>query len=196
MKQGAVVSTPYNTINFIRTMEEVLGLKQFLNLNDALGHPMADVFTTTPQAWSFTASPSNYLYATQLPLPTAQAGMTIPKSTHNAAYWARVTRGLDLSDADRVDPLVYNRILWKSGKNGLMGIQSGDAVQRFPAHCGLALLVDPDFAPPDALAGIPLHLEVENAPLVHLLDWIARQAHGVYRQEGGASFWLTTPWAG
>ena len=113
VKQGAVVSTPYNTIDFIRTMEEVLGLKQFLNLNDALGHPMADVFTTTPQAWSFTASPSNYLYATQLPLPTAQAGMTIPKSTHNAAYWARVTRGLDLSDADRVDPLVYNRILWK-----------------------------------------------------------------------------------
>ena len=29
------------------------------------------------------------------------------------AYWTRVTRGLDLSDADRVDPLVYNRILWK-----------------------------------------------------------------------------------
>jgi hypothetical protein len=74
---------------------------------------MAEVFTTTPQAWSFTASPSNYLYATQLPLPTAPAGLTIPKSTHNAAYWTRVTRGLDLSDADRVDPLVYNRILWK-----------------------------------------------------------------------------------
>jgi len=113
VKQGAVVSTAYNTIDFIRTMEEVLGLKQFLNLNDALGHPMADVFTTTPQAWSFTASPSAYLYGTMLPLPTAQAGMTIPRSTHSAAYWARATRGLDLSDADRVDPLVYNRILWK-----------------------------------------------------------------------------------
>jgi hypothetical protein len=113
VKQGAVVSTAYNTIDFFRTMEEVLGLKQFLNLNDALGHPMAEVFTTTPQAWSFTASPSNYLYATQLPLPTAPAGLTIPKSTHNAAYWTRVTRGLDLSDADRVDPLVDNRILWK-----------------------------------------------------------------------------------
>jgi hypothetical protein len=84
VKQGAVVSTAYNTIDFFRTMEEVLGLKQFLNLNDALGHPMAEVFTTTPQAWSFTASPSNYLYATQLPLPTAPAGLTIPKSTHNA----------------------------------------------------------------------------------------------------------------
>jgi hypothetical protein len=54
LKQGAVVSTSYNTIDFVRTMEEVLGLKQFLNLNDALGHPMTDIFTTTPQAWSFT----------------------------------------------------------------------------------------------------------------------------------------------
>jgi DNA-binding beta-propeller fold protein YncE len=113
VKQGAVVSTAYNTVDFIRTMEEVLGLKQFLNLNDALGHPMADVFTTTPQRWSFTASPSNYLYATALPLPTAPTGMKIPKSTHDAVYWARVTKGLDFSDADRVDPFLYNRILWK-----------------------------------------------------------------------------------
>ncbi len=113
VKQGAVVSTSYTTIDFIRTMEEVLGLKQFLNLNDALGHPMTAIFTTTPQPWSFTASPSAYLYATQLPLPTPLVGMKIPKSTHNVAYWARVTRGLDFSDADRVDPLVYNRILWK-----------------------------------------------------------------------------------
>lgn len=113
VKQGAVVSTSYNTIDFIRTMEEVLGLKQFLNLNDALGHPMTDIFTSSPQPWSFTASPSAYLYATQLPLPAAPVGMKIQKSTHNATYWARVTKGLDFSDADRVDSLVYNRILWK-----------------------------------------------------------------------------------
>ena len=117
VKQHAVVSTAYNTINFIRTMEEVLGVKQFLNLNDALARPMTDIFTTTPHAWSFTASPSAYLYASQLPLPPPQAGMKVPKSKHNAIYWARVTKGLDFSDADRVDPLVYNRILWK----GMMG---------------------------------------------------------------------------
>jgi DNA-binding beta-propeller fold protein YncE len=113
VKQGSVVSTSYTTVDFIRTMEEVLGFKQFLNLNDALGHPMTDVFTTTPHTWSFEASPSSYLYATSLPLPAAQTGMKIPKSTHDAVYWARVTRGLDFSDADRVDPLLYNRILWK-----------------------------------------------------------------------------------
>jgi len=113
VKQGAVISTHYNTVDFIRTMEEVLGLKQYLNLNDALGHPMTDIFTTTPQPWQFTATPSAYLYATELPLPNAPVGMVVPKSTHNSAYWARVTRGLDFSDSDRVDPLVYNRILWK-----------------------------------------------------------------------------------
>ena len=43
VKQGAVVSTPYNTINLIRTMEEVLGLAP-MNLNDALAAPMADIF--------------------------------------------------------------------------------------------------------------------------------------------------------
>ena len=113
VKQGAVVSTRYTTIDFVRTMEEVLGLKQYLNLNDALGHPMTDILTTTAQPWQFTATPSAYLYATQLPLPSAPVGMKVPKSTHNAAYWAQVTRGLDFSDADRVDPLLYNRILWK-----------------------------------------------------------------------------------
>ena len=121
VKQGAVVSTPYNTINFIRTMEEVLGLPP-MNLNDALAAPMADIFdtsTATPKPWSFTAVPSAYLYGTQLPLPPKPAGLVVPKSKHDARYWARVTRGMNFKDADLVDPAEFNRILWK----GLMGNQ-------------------------------------------------------------------------
>ena len=116
VKQQAVVSTPYNTLDFLRTIEEVLGLPQ-MNLNDALARPMADIFNTTPSNWSFTATPSAYLYNTSLPLPPKTAGLVVPKSTHNAKYWARVTKGMDFSDADRVDSAVYNRILWK----GMMG---------------------------------------------------------------------------
>jgi DNA-binding beta-propeller fold protein YncE len=116
VKQGAVVSTPYNTLDFIRTMEEVLGIPP-MNLNDALASPMADIFNTSPSNWSFTAAPSAYLYATSLPLPPQAAGLVVPKSTHNAKYWARVTRGMDFSDADRIDFAVYNHILWK----GMMG---------------------------------------------------------------------------
>jgi DNA-binding beta-propeller fold protein YncE len=115
VKQQTLVSTQYNTLDFLRTMEEVLGIPQ-LNLNDALARPMADIFNTTPSNWSFTATPSPYLYATQLPLPQS-AGVILVESTHNAKYWAQVTKGMDFSDADRVDPAVYNRILWK----GMMG---------------------------------------------------------------------------
>ncbi len=63
VKQGVVISTPYNTLNFLRTMEEVLGLPP-MNLNDALAAPMADVFNMTdltnkqPSPWGFTAAPS------------------------------------------------------------------------------------------------------------------------------------------
>jgi hypothetical protein len=46
-----------------------------------------------------------------------QAGMHVPKSTHSAKCWARVTKGMDFSDADRVDSAVFDRILWK----GMMG---------------------------------------------------------------------------
>jgi hypothetical protein len=116
VKQGALVHTPYNTINFIRTMEEVLGLSP-MNLNDAIAAPMADIFNMTPSPWSFTAAPSAYLYNTQLLLPPAPVGMIVPKPTHNAKYWARVMKGMDFSDADLVDPAEFNRILWK----GLMG---------------------------------------------------------------------------
>ena len=116
VKQGAVVSTPYNTLDFLRTVEEVLGIPP-MNLNDALARPMADIFNTSPSNWTFTATPSAYLYATSLPLPPQAAGLIVPKSTHNAKYWARVTKDMDFSDADRVDAAVYNRILWK----GMMG---------------------------------------------------------------------------
>jgi hypothetical protein len=36
---------------------------------------------------------------------------------HDAAYWARVTAGFDFSDADRVPPARFNKVLW----TGMMG---------------------------------------------------------------------------
>ncbi len=116
VKQGAVISTPYNTINLIRTMEEVLGLPP-MNLNDALAAPMADIFNTKPSPWKFTAAPSALLYNTKLMLPPKPTGLIVLKPAHNAKYWARVTKGMDFTDADRLDPALFNRILWK----GMMG---------------------------------------------------------------------------
>lgn len=116
VKQHALVSTPYNTVNFIRTIEDVLGLSP-LNLNDGTARPMADVFDVHQVDWSYDATPSALLYTTQLPLPQKAAGLRIPKQTHDAKYWARVTKGLDFSKEDLVDDDLYNRILWK----GIMG---------------------------------------------------------------------------
>ncbi len=116
VKQRTLVHTQYNTLDFLRTIEEVLGLPR-MNLNDALARPMADIFNTTPSDWGFTATPSAYLYNTSLPLPPKAAGLVVPKSTHNAKYWAQVTKAMDFSDADRIHSAVYNRILWK----GMMG---------------------------------------------------------------------------
>ena len=113
--KNALVSTAYETLDFVRTMEEVLGL-QPMNLNDALATPMTDIFNTVPNRdWTFTATPASILYCTDLPVPPPVQPCNNP--TPDARYWARVTRGMDFTDADRVDGGVFNRILWK----GMMG---------------------------------------------------------------------------
>jgi DNA-binding beta-propeller fold protein YncE len=112
--RDAIVNTPYTTLNFIRTMEEVLGLPP-MNLNDALAAPMSDVFNTTPSAWTFTATPAAILYCSQLPLPAPLVPCNDP--TPDVKYWTRVTRGMDFDDADLVDGATFNHVLWK----GMMG---------------------------------------------------------------------------
>lgn len=123
VRQGALVSTQYNTINFLRTIEEVLGLPP-MNLNDALARPMADIFTTTPHPWSYTALSAPILDGTTLPpflgkAAARPAGLKVPRPTHDAQYWARATAGMDFTSEDKFDFARYNRILWK----GLMGNQ-------------------------------------------------------------------------
>ena len=117
VKQGAVISTQYNTIDFIRTMEEVLGLPP-MNLNDALG-------TAHDRHLQHDAEPVEFYrdalrsasYNTQLPLPPRAVGLKVPKPSHDARYWAKATKGMDFTDADRVDSDDFNLILWK----GIMG---------------------------------------------------------------------------
>jgi DNA-binding beta-propeller fold protein YncE len=119
VKQGAVISTSYNTLSMFRTIEDILGIG-YQNLNDALALPMADVFDKRQKEWTFTAAPSGYLCATILDLPpTACDGVARLYPTHDAAYWAKVTKGMDFSREDRVDGQEFNRILWQ----GLKGSQ-------------------------------------------------------------------------
>jgi len=115
VKQHTVVSTPYTTISMLRTIEEILGIGN-LNLNDASANPMSDVFDVKQKEWTYQAVPSALLAGTQLPIPQP-SGQIIPRPTHDAAYWAAVTKGMDFSVEDRVDPHAFNHILWQ----GLMG---------------------------------------------------------------------------
>ena len=116
VKHHAVVSTEYNTVDFVRTMEVILGLKP-LNISDAIAVPMADVFDLKQKNWTYTATASAMLVGTGLPLPPSVAKLKPLEPTHNAAYWAAVTRGMDFRVEDHFNFNRYNHILWK----GLMG---------------------------------------------------------------------------
>jgi YVTN family beta-propeller protein len=111
VKQGAVVSHHYTTVNLLRTITDVLGIDH-LGMFDAHQRPMTEVFDLGARSWTFKATPSGLLAGTQLPIPSSAftAGL-IP--THDASYWAARTAGLDFSAEDRVDPALYNRILWE-----------------------------------------------------------------------------------
>jgi len=124
VKQGAVVSTHYSQVNAIRTMEDILGT-QHMNLNTAFQGPMTDVFDTHASgAWSYTSTASTVLATTSLAMETngglgvQYANGPVVKPTHDAKYWAKATAGFDFSDADRVPPAKFNRVLWKGLKGG------------------------------------------------------------------------------
>jgi len=122
-KRGVTVSTNYNTVSVLRTMEDLLGINH-LNQSDADAAPMSDVFTRTPDFTPYSAVVPGDLCAPPVDpnlvpaCQTASARIT-PKlpELHDAAWWAEAFRNFDFHDADRVNAEAYNRVLWK----GLMG---------------------------------------------------------------------------
>ena len=138
VKQHQVVSHNYNTVNMLRTIEDVLGM-QPMGLNDALAAPMTDVFDTRQQNWTYDAVVPPVLRTTALALPprkqnhTAQNAQSrvidrcFARSRHSASYWARVMRGQDFADADELDTPRYNRALWTgfTGKDTPYPARSG-----------------------------------------------------------------------
>jgi YVTN family beta-propeller protein len=122
VKQGSVVSTHYSQINVLRTIEDIFGT-QHINLNTAYQGPMSDVFDIhSSGAWTYTATASTVLATTTLAMQTTNglgvqyANGPLVKPTHDAKYWAKATAGFDFSDADRVPPAKFNRVLWKGLK--------------------------------------------------------------------------------
>jgi DNA-binding beta-propeller fold protein YncE len=116
VKQGAVVSTRYSTVNLLRTMEDILGTDH-VSLYTATQPPMTEIFDPSGAAWSHSAIVADLLRSSTLPLPKADKPVARVKPTRDAAYWIAATRGMDFSKEDAVDAEEYNRVLWR----GLMG---------------------------------------------------------------------------
>jgi YVTN family beta-propeller protein len=121
VKRGAVVSTPYSQVNVLRTIEDILGT-QHINLNTAYQRPMADVFDINGSpTWTFRAVASTVLRTTSLNLAEANNAVKYAEGPnlrpkHNAAYWDKVTAGMDFSEADEVPVAKFNQVLWKGLK--------------------------------------------------------------------------------
>src|SRR5262249_25481091 len=122
VKQGVVVSTHYSQVNVIRTIEDILGTDH-LNLNTAFQAPMTDVFDIHSSGrWSYVATASTLLQGTGVNpqrdnLHVQYGRGPVVKPKHDATYWAKATEPFDFSDADRVPPARFNRVIWK----GMMG---------------------------------------------------------------------------
>ena len=114
VRQHALVSTRYTTINLLRTIEAVLGLKP-MNLNDALAVPMADVFDPAQTQWTYRAEASDLLRSTQLPIPADRFAAKSASSCgqRSAGYWAAAMKGQDFSSEDRLDTPRFNSALWQ-----------------------------------------------------------------------------------
>jgi DNA-binding beta-propeller fold protein YncE len=118
VRRDALVTKHYTTVSMIRTIVDVLGIEP-AGLNDALAEPMADVFKTRPEPWSYTAVVPSILYSTQLPLPPATAANRQRDSRgaptrpmRSAEYWARAMAGQDFEREDDLDTDRFNLALW------------------------------------------------------------------------------------
>ncbi len=119
IRHGSVVSERYTTVSMLRTIEDILGL-QHLSLHDAGVAPMSAVFDIKQSAaWTYTATPAASLLGTQLPIAPGAAARhaalegSAAAPLHNAAWWAKQTKGFRFDKEDENDEDAYNRILWK-----------------------------------------------------------------------------------
>ena len=115
VRQHALVSTRYTTINILRTIEAVLGLDP-LGLNDALAMPMANVFDPAQAKWSYQAEAADVLRATRLPIPSerfaAKQSTAADCGRHDSDYWTAAMKGQNFSSEDRLNTAAFNSALW------------------------------------------------------------------------------------
>jgi phospholipase C len=107
-KHGQTVSTFFNQIGLVHTMEQIMGLPP-MNQMDAMGPLMGDCFTTQPDFTAYNFVPN------QIALNEMNPG-TVAAMSHQDLRWARLSLKQDFSKADAADDDELNRIIWHSIK--------------------------------------------------------------------------------
>ncbi|WP_193197714.1 bifunctional YncE family protein/alkaline phosphatase family protein [Nostoc sp. MG11] len=117
-KRNVVVSTNYNTVSVMRTMEDLLNIG-YLGMNDANAKPMSDAFTREPDFTPYTAVLPGNLCAEPVDpklVPACQdkniEKTTVVSSLRNKQWWAQATKDFYFEVEDKVDPEKFNRVLW------------------------------------------------------------------------------------
>ncbi|MDZ8221557.1 MULTISPECIES: beta-propeller fold lactonase family protein [unclassified Nostoc] len=121
-KRGALVSTNYNTINILRTIEDLLNIK-YLAITDANAEPMSDAFIREPNFEPYTAIVPGNLCAKPVD-PKLVPACQDPKVENTAAvpilndakWWAAITKGFNFIGEDNLDAEEFNEILWEGIK--------------------------------------------------------------------------------
>jgi phospholipase C len=98
-KRDAVVSTRYDQLSFIRTLEILVGLKP-LHLPEALAVPLYDAFGSTPS--------NDEAYDVIKP------NVDLTERNPNTAANRAASAGLNLDRIDHVPQRTLDRMLWRS----------------------------------------------------------------------------------
>ncbi|MBH8553051.1 beta-propeller fold lactonase family protein [Nostocaceae cyanobacterium CENA357] len=121
-KRNVLISTNYNTVSVLRTMEDLLGVG-YLGVNDANAKPMSDAFMREPDFTPYTAVVPGNLCADPVDPnlvpacknPNVEKTAALP-SLRNKQWWAQATKDFYFEVEDKLDPEKFNRVLWSGVK--------------------------------------------------------------------------------
>jgi DNA-binding beta-propeller fold protein YncE len=149
-KRHAVVHKFYNTINMLRTIEDLLGMNH-LGMNDANADPMSDLFDIQPDLTPYKPVLPGSLcqppVSTDL-IPECKDSSVLRTrvvlSLHDGVWWAKATAQFNFKRPDALDAGAFNRLLWR----GIKG--EGKA---YPGRSGVLRHEDDDDDTPNAGKG-------------------------------------------
>ncbi|MCC5665357.1 beta-propeller fold lactonase family protein [Nostoc sp. CHAB 5784] len=117
-KRNVVISTNYNTVSLVRTMEDLLNIG-YLGMNDANTKPMSDAFTREPNFTAYKAVVPGNLCADPVDpkLVPACQDKNVEKTAaipplRNKQWWTQATKDFYFEVEDKLDPEKFNRVLW------------------------------------------------------------------------------------